>query len=116
MIAFFLLLAVFQSVVALVSGLVSHIATNLPKWRARRGRAIRAAMYGAVGAFAGGIAGYFIALAVFGKPDAAQQPDLVLPPGAPPLVAATYLVGFILGVRRGWLAGDLAPDYESNPI
>jgi hypothetical protein len=104
MLLFILLLAVFQCIVALVGGLVAHVVTNVPRWRRLRGRAIRAAVFAAMGSFAGGVAGYAIVAAGIGLEIAA------------PLMGGLYLAGFVLAGRNGWLRGDLPPDFESDPI
>jgi len=101
---FILVLAVFQSGVALVGGLIVHLVTNVPRWRRLRGRAIRAALFAALGGFAGGILGNGIIAAGFGR-------ELSLA-----VLAVPYLAGSGWAARRGWLRGDLAPDYESDPI
>ena len=103
-ILFIVVLGVFQCGVALVGGLVAHLATTVPRWRPLRGRAVRAAVFAAMGGFAGGLGGYAIVTAgsVSGW--------------AIPLMAGSYFAGFALAGRNGWLRGDLAPDFESDPI
>ena len=101
---FILFLAVFQCVVALVGGLVAHLVTNVPKWRRLRGRAVRAAVFAAMGSFVGGLAAYAIIAAGIGTEIAAS------------LMGGLYLAGFVLAGLNGWLRGDLAPDFESDPI
>jgi hypothetical protein len=101
---FLLFLAVFQTVVALVGGLVAHLLTNVPRWRRLRGRAVRAALFAAMGSFVGGLAGYAIVAAGIGTTLAGL------------VMGGLYLAGFILAGRYGWLRGDLAPDFESDPI
>jgi hypothetical protein len=101
---FILVLAVFQCGVALIGGLVAHLVTNVPRWRRLRGRAVRAALFAAMGSFVGGLAGYAIVAAGIGTEIAA------------PLMGGLYLTGFAWAGRNGWLRGDLAPDFERDPI
>lgn len=101
---FILFLAVFQCVVALVGGLLAHLLTNVPRWRRLRGRAVRAALFAAMGSFVGGLIGYAIVAAGIGTAVAA------------PLMGGLYLAGFVLAGRSGWRRGDLAPDFERDPI
>jgi len=101
---FILFLAVFQCGVALVLGLAAHLVTNIPSWRRLRGRAVRAAMFAVMGSFVGGLAGYAIVAAGIGTEIAA------------PVMGGLYLAGLVLAGRNGWLRGDLAPDFERDPI
>ena len=101
---FILFLAVMQVTVALILALVAHVATNIPRLRPLRGRAIRAAVFAAMGSFVGGLAGYAILAAG------------VAAAIAIPLMGVLYMAGFLLAGRNGWRRGDLAPDFESDPI
>ena len=101
---FILFLVVFQCGVALVVGLVAHLVTSIPRFRRLRGRAVRAAVFAAGGSFAGGLAGYAIVAAGIGT-------EFTVP-----LMGGLYLAGFVLAGRNGWMRGDLAPDFESDPI